>query len=113
MPPPNFIPDLKVNLQSPPKQPSEISTGNLIIEEDCQDTVIDESNIVNVDDDHMKNLVKNFQNFFENAKLLMKNNIISSNENLKGTLKQHKNRDEGADINIYSQGMRNPLKFHT
>jgi hypothetical protein len=43
----------------------------------------------------------------------MKNNIISSNENLKGTLKQHKNRDEGADINIYSQGMRNPLKFHT
>lgn len=44
---------------------------------------------------------------------MMKNNIISSNENLKGTLKQRKNRDEGADINIYSQGMRNPYKLHT
>lgn len=43
----------------------------------------------------------------------MKNNILSSNENLRGTLKQRKNRDEGADINIYSQGMRNPFKIHT
>ena len=45
--------------------------------------------------------------------LMMKNNLLSSNENLKGTLKQRKNRDDGADINIYSQGMRNPFKFHT
>lgn len=43
----------------------------------------------------------------------MKNNIISSNENLKGLLKQRKNRNEGADINIFSQGMRYPFKFHT
>jgi hypothetical protein len=33
---------------------------------------------------------------------MMKNNIISSSENLKGTLKQRKNPNEGADINIYS-----------
>jgi hypothetical protein len=56
---------------------------------------------------------QNSENFFENAQLMMKNNLLSSNENLKGTLKHRKNRDDGADINIYSQGMRNPFKFHT
>jgi hypothetical protein len=33
---------------------------------------------------------------------MMKNNLISSSENMKGTLKPRKNPNEGADINIYS-----------